>query len=161
MCSAHSCSHSVTLTGYLNSLSECIAYPVGTSCSVGSAVAVPCAPGAYNNRTAGDVCVKCAPRAPSKSCGLSDVVQPRCTPGYYWRLGAAAALPRPGSTHKNASLSVMTSADQCVVFQEIRSGGGGTREIPCFGVALSVPVASEARAGDSISGDTCFRVRVL
>jgi hypothetical protein len=60
-----SCAH--TLTGYLNSLSECIAYPVGTSCSVGSAVAVPCAPGAYNNRTAGDVCVKCAPRAPSKS----------------------------------------------------------------------------------------------
>ena len=58
---AHSCSHSVTLTGYLNSLSECIAYPVGTSCSVGSAVAVPCAPGTYNNRTAGDVCVKCAP----------------------------------------------------------------------------------------------------
>jgi hypothetical protein len=61
VCSAHSCSHSVTLTGYLNSLSECIAYPVGTSCSVGSAVAVPCAPGTYNNRTAGDVCVKCAP----------------------------------------------------------------------------------------------------
>jgi hypothetical protein len=38
-----------------------------------------------------------------------------CARGYYCAEGAAAALLLPGGTHKNASLSVMTSVDQCVV----------------------------------------------
>ena len=33
----------------------------------------------------------------------------------YCKLGAAAALPCPGGYHKNTSMTVMTSVDDCVM----------------------------------------------
>ena len=102
----------LNLTGYLGSLNECLVCPVGTSCSVGSAMAVPCAPGTYNNQPQQETCLKCAPGSFQELAGQTSCIP--CTPGYYCAEGAAAALPCPGGTHKNALLSVMTSVDQCV-----------------------------------------------
>jgi hypothetical protein len=56
----------------------------------------------------------------------------RCTPGYYCGSGAAAALPCPGGTHKNALLYVMTSVDQCVTCPRgTFCSVGSTMATPC------------------------------
>ncbi|KOO34597.1 mastigoneme-like protein [Chrysochromulina tobinii] len=100
------------LVSVMTSVNQCVVCPVGTSCSVGSAVAVPCAPGTYNNESGQETCVKCAPGSFQRLAGRTSCNP--CKSAHYCELGAAAALPCPGGTHKNASLSVMTSANQCV-----------------------------------------------
>jgi len=134
----------LNLTGYLGSLSECIDCPVGTSCSVGSAVALPCAPGTYNNRSRQETCLKCAPGSFQELPGQTSC-NPCSTGGYYCAEGAAAALPCPFGTHKNASLSVMTSVDQCVVCPAGTSCSvGSATPRPCLPGSFSAAAGTQS-----------------
>ena len=76
---------------------------------------VPCAKGSYNplDQTEAEECELCDAGSYQDETGTT-VCKP-CTPGYYCAEGAAAALPCPGGTHKNVSLAVMTSVDQCII----------------------------------------------
>ena len=76
-----------------------------------------------------------------------------CTAGYYCAEGAAAALPCPGGTHKNASLDVMTSVDQCVTCPAGTFCPVGSEEpTPC--AAGSVSNLTNAEACEACSAGT-------
>jgi len=114
----------------ITSVSQCVACPVGTSCSVGSAVPVPCAPGTYNNQPGQRTCVECAAGSFQNLEGQTSCNA--CSPGYYCAEGAGAELPCPAGTKKHPSLSVMTSVDQCVDCPVGTSCSvGSTVEVPC------------------------------
>ena len=97
----------------MTSVEQCVVCPEGTSCSVGSDQATPCAPGTFNPTAQRETCTNCEAGTFQEVAGQTACVA--CTAGYYCGEGAAAALPCPGGTHKNASLLVMSSVDQCVV----------------------------------------------
>ena len=72
-----------------------------------------CPTGSFTDAPSADSCVLCV--AGTFQDAAQQTACKVCTPGYYCAEGAAAALPCPGGTHKNASLAVMTSVDECVV----------------------------------------------
>ena len=114
----------------MTSVDQCVDCPEGTSCSVGSAEARPCAPGTVNPSPKAEVCVNCVAGKFQKTAGQTECDE--CISGYYCAAGAAAALPCPGGTHKNASLDVMTSVDQCVTCPEGTSCSvGSALATPC------------------------------
>ncbi|KOO29948.1 cytadherence high molecular weight protein 2 [Chrysochromulina tobinii] len=94
----------------MTSPDQCVACPIGTSCSVGSAVAVPCAPGTYNNRSRQETCLKCAAGSFQMLAGQTSCSP--CTPGYYCAEGAATPVPCPGGKFNNRT--GLESADGCV-----------------------------------------------
>ena len=126
----------LTLTGYLDSLSECIAYPVAARralrvavlCGLGRCGAV-CSEHVQQPVTAGDVCVKCAPGSFQElACQTS--CNP-CTPGYYCSRGRGrrAAVPWRHAQERLAQRDDFRRSVR-VVFQEIRSGGGARGKFP-------------------------------
>ena len=97
----------------MTSAEQCVVCPEGTSCSVGSALATPCAPGTFNDQTEQETCTKCEPGKFSDLEGLTACKD--CKFGYYCGLGAATSLPCPGGTAPPAGFSsMMTSVTQCV-----------------------------------------------
>ena len=97
----------------MTSVDQCLICGTGTFCPVGSATETLCAPGTYNPLAEQSTCTNCEPGKFQDQAGSTACKS--CTEGYYCAQGAAAALPCRGGTHMNASLAVMTSADQCVV----------------------------------------------
>ena len=56
-----------------------------------------------------------------------------CTPGYYCAEGSAAPLPCPGGTHKDLTLAVMTTVDDCVICPSGTSCPvGSAQPVPCL-----------------------------
>eukprot|EP00900_Chrysochromulina_parva_P018321 jgi/Chrpa1/26490/Chrysochromulina_OHIO_Genome00027944-RA len=83
----------------MRSVDQCVVCPVGTSCSVGSAMAVPCAPGTYNNQSRQETCLKCAGGSFQNRTGQTSCSP--CTAGYYCAEGAATPVPCLGGKYNS------------------------------------------------------------
>ena len=103
---------SQTLT-LMTSVDQCIVCPSGTFCPVGSDIPTNCAPGTFNDGPGNETCANCEAGSFQDASGKTACKS--CTQGYYCASGSAAPLPCPGGTHKDATLTVMTSVDQCIV----------------------------------------------
>ena len=127
---------------------------------VGSKHPQPCAKGTYNDQGGQTACKTCTAgtyndqegQQTCKACPAM-TYQDRtrqtackaCTEGYYCAEGAAAALPCPGGTHKNASLAVMTSVEQCVTCPAGTSCSVGSAEpSPCLPGAYGASASQES-----------------
>ena len=96
--------------------SDCTTADAGTFAPTGSVVQTDCAAGTIAAVEGLGACDLCPAGKFQKDTGETTCVD--CTPGYYCKEGAAAALPCPGGTHKDASLTVMTSDSQCIICPE-------------------------------------------
>ena len=99
--------------GFLSTLEDCVRCGIGVFCPVGSDQPTDCAPGTYNNQLNASTCVACSPGTFQAAAGSTACET--CTPGYYCAEGSAAPLPCPGGTHKDLTLAVMTTVDDCVI----------------------------------------------
>ena len=71
-----------------------------------------CLPGTFSATGTG-TCTTCSAGSFQNEAGSTSCMS--CTPGYYCGEGSAAPLPCPGGTHKDPTLTVMSSVDQCIV----------------------------------------------
>ena len=97
----------------LGAASECTQCEAGSECPPGGITTpIPCAAGHFSAVTGQAKCTRCFAGTFQDAGGATGCRN--CTEGYYCPAGAAAALPCPGGTHMNASLSVMTDVNQCI-----------------------------------------------
>ena len=92
---------------YSSGRTECLTCSRGHRCP-GAAFKIECGAGTRDSPETGfDRCAQCEAGKYQPNAGATNCLD--CTPGYYCAEGAPAALPCPGGTHKNTSISVMTS----------------------------------------------------
>ena len=96
----------------MTSEQDCLTCGRGAFCPVGSANETLCAPGTVNPLVKQERCMRC--EAGKYQDLEGNVTCKSCPGGYYCAEGSAAPLPCPGGTTMDSSLSVMTSAEQCL-----------------------------------------------
>ena len=126
----------------MTTVNDCVICPVGTFCSVGSVEPTDCAPGTFNNQLNASICENCA--AGTFQAVARSTACEACTPGYFCAEGSAAPLPCPGGTRKDASLTVMTSVDQCIICPAGTSCSvGSAQAMPCLPGSIANQSAME------------------
>ena len=140
--------HRNTSLTLLSSVSECIVCPAGTSCSLGSDSALPCAPGTINPHERASRCTPCHAGTFQDAHGGTACKQ--CTGGNFCPLGASAELPCPAGSYSNSS--DLESASQCISCPKGSACPTGARaHVPCAPGTFT-PVASQSTCSSCPGG---------
>jgi hypothetical protein len=129
----------------MSSVDQCVVCPRGTFCSVGAAVATPCAPGTFNPNASAQTCTSCVSGTFQEARGRTACVA--CSRGHYCGDGAAAALPCPGGYFSNRTS--LRHMEQCVPAPSGFFAGIGQS------AAEACPIGTFASGNCSISCGAC------